>query len=336
MALKQGKCSLCGKFKKLMYSNNPLVQPACLSCIAAAKDLKNLENADFICRTYDLPFDPNMWIRAIKDNPDAILEIYSKYFLEPNMEDWFYASSTRSIWKEANKEWEKAMTHAELLEKIADVKEAFLERGRVKWGANFTFTQLIQLENLFSTTVASFDVNNPMQIDAIKKACKASLMLDEAMLQGEVKNIKDLTAAYQQFVKTAKIDEMIESAHTDVIRTVADLAQFLEDNNFQFTFYDGKDRDIVDKTIRDMKEHLRTLVLESTGLEQTLELIQKNYIASKREKADLHAQEALPIDVIIEKVKQEYSEQIDNELSADSILPEGDNDGKDYKEEDFE
>jgi len=234
------------------------------------------------------------------------------------------------VWKEANKEWEKSITHSELLERISHIKESFLDRGRIKWGTNFTFEELIQLENLFTTTVGSFDINNPMQIDAIKKACKASLLLDKAMLEGDMENIRNLTSAYQQFVSTAKIDEMIESAQTEVIRTVADLAQFLEDNNFEFKFYDNEDRDIVDKTIRDMKEHLRTLVLESTGLEQTLEMIQKKYTEGQGEKANLAAEKIVPLEEIMAKAKQEYNEEIDSELEDEEILEQ-----EEYNEEDF-
>jgi hypothetical protein len=126
---------------------------------------------------------------------------------------------------------------------------------------------------------------------------------------------------------------MIESAQTEVIRTVADLAQFLEDNNFEFTFYDNQDRDIIDKTIRDMKEHLRTLVMESTGLEQTLEMIQKKYTEGQSEKANLAAEQLVPLEEIMAKAKEEYNNEIDSELEDEEILQEDENNG--YEEEDF-
>lgn len=336
MSLKQGKCSLCNNYATLMFSNNPLVAPACTKCVAAQVDLKDLTKADFLCRTYNIPFEPNMWIKAIQTTPKNILETYVKYFLEVHKENLYYTTTTKDIWKEANKEWEKSLTHADLLERISYIKQSFIERGRIKWGMNFDFAELIQLENLFSTTISSFDVNNPMQIDAIKKACKASVMLDKAMVEGmqtgDMKNIKDLTAAHQGFVKMAKIDEMIESAQTDVIRTVADLAQYLEDENFEFTFYDNYDRDIVDKTIKDMKEHLTKVVLESTGLEQTLEQIGQRYKKAEAEKADLQAQQVIPLEEIMEAAKQEYAAEVDGALETQEIMEEEDDA---YGEDDF-
>lgn len=331
MPLKTGKCAVCGANTTLIPSNNPIVPHTCVKCIEANFDLKNLEQADFFCRTYNIPFEPNMWIKSIKQDEKNILQNYQAFYLD-TLEVKEYITNTKDVWKKVNKEWEKSLTHAQLLERISYIKDAFLDRGRIKWGTNFSFEELIQLENLFSTTVGAFDINNPMQIDAIKKACKASLLLDKAMFEGDVENIKNLTSAYQQFVATAKIDEMIESAQTEVIRTVADLAQYLEDNNFEFTFYDNHDRDIVDKTIRDMKEHLRTLVLESTGLEQTLEMIQKKYTEGQQEKAKISATELVPLEEVMAKAKEEFNEKIDKELEEEEII-EDDND--EYEEEDF-
>jgi hypothetical protein len=329
MPLKSGICAICGANTSLIPSNNKLVPSACPRCIAAKIDLKNLEDADFFCRTYNYPFNPNMWIKAMEEDEKHIIQNYQRYYLD-TLETKEYITNTKDVWKEANKEWEKSLTHTELLNRITKIKASFIDRARIKWGTNFTFEELIQLENLFTTTVGSFDINNPMQIDAIKKACKASLLLDKAMLEGNIDQIKNLTSAYQQFVSTAKIDEMIESAQTDVIRTVADLAQFLEDNNFEFKFYDNEDRDIVDKTIRDMKEHLRTLVMESTGLEQTLEMIQKNYSNSQQEKANIAATSVVPLEEIMAKAKSQYNQEIDSELEDQEILENGD-----YDEEDF-
>lgn len=331
MPLKTGKCAVCGANTNLIPSNNPIVPDTCAKCIEAKFDLKNLEQADFFCRTYNIPFEPNMWIKSMKQDEKNILQNYQAFYLD-TLEVKEYITNTKDVWKKVNKEWEKSLTHIKLLERISYIKDAFLDRGRIKWGTNFSFEELIQLENLFSTTVGAFDINNPMQIDAIKKACKASLLLDKAMFEGDVENIRNLTSAYQQFVATAKIDEMIESAQTEVIRTVADLAQFLEDNNFEFTFYDNEDRDIVDKTIRDMKEHLRTLVMESTGLEQTLEMIQKKYSEGQQEKATLKATDLVPLEEVMAKAKEEYNEKIDAELEEEDILEENENE---YEKEDF-
>jgi hypothetical protein len=213
-----------------------------------------------------------------------------------------------------------------------------MRRGRMVWGTNFSFEELIQMESQYQNTVASFDINNPMQMDAIRKASITSVMINRSMMEGNVKDLKDLSAAYSQFMKMAKIDELIESAQTDVIRTVADLANYLEEKGFKFDFYDNFERDMVDKTMNDLKEHLRTLVLESTGLEATLELIAKKYQESENLEIEEDILKQLPLDEITRIAKEELNAEIDDQLSDEDIFePEGEDDDEDdyYDEEDF-
>lgn len=64
---------------------------------------------------------------------------------------------------------------------------------------------------------------------------------------------------------------MINDTKTDDITTVAELYDYMERNGFQFKFYDGFPKDEVDTTIKDIQDSNRRLILESTGLQQTLE-----------------------------------------------------------------
>lgn len=327
---KKGKCPICGNYNEMTFSNNPLVPSICFKCAADKLNYKNLEHADYFCRTYNIPFNPTKWINIVRKEKTAIqiLKAYTAAFLNENKKNLFYTTTTQDLWKEANIEWERSMTHAELLRRIEPIMDDFIERGLIKWGTGYNFGELIQLENLYSSTISMFDVNNPMQIDSIKKACKLSVMIDKSVEAGDVKKIKELTSAYAGFVKTAKIDEMIESSQTDVIRTVADLVDHLEKGGFEFTYYDNFERDIVDTTIRVMKDYLRTLVLESTGLEQTLELIQEKYLQSKQDMIAEKATKELDLERIVEVAKEENTAEIDKFVNSDDIM-------SGYSEEDF-
>lgn len=64
---------------------------------------------------------------------------------------------------------------------------------------------------------------------------------------------------------------MINETKTDDITTVAELYDYMEKSGFQFKFYDGYDRDEVDRAIKDIQETNRNLILESTGLQSLLE-----------------------------------------------------------------
>lgn len=325
MAFKKGKCTRCENYGDLVFSNNPLVPSICIDCVHESIDVNNLEHADMFCRTYNIPFNPDRWTKILeKTKKEKVIEIYTKQFLNENKDNLFYKTTTSDLWKKANKEWEKTSKHIELIEKIKPIKKSFLERGIIKWGSGFSFEDLIQLENLFSTTVSAFDINNPMQIDIVKKACKISLMVDQSIMAGEVKDIKELSTAFNQLLKMAQIDEMIESANSDVIRTVADLVDHLEKSGFKFDWYDDVERDVYDKTINSMKEYLRTLVLEATGLEQELEGIRNQYEKAQVETGDKKAVDETPIHEIVEETKRQRMEEIEEELDSESIIDEGD------------
>jgi hypothetical protein len=230
------------------------------------------------------------------------------------------------------------LEHKTLLEALEPIKKDFITRGQIKWG-NYTFTELIQLENLFSQTIDTFDINNPFQIESVKKACKLSVAIDRAIAEGEeTKDVSSLISSYNAVLKTAKIEDMIDSANTDVIRNVSDLVQYLEENNFEFEYYDKVERDIVDKTINVLKEHTTNLVLESTGLEATLNQIKESYEAQKQMEADNQAFRALPLEELLQFARKATDEDVEAELLSEEPEFEDDNifiDEEDYEREEY-
>jgi hypothetical protein len=115
-----------------------------------------------------------------------------------------------------------------------------------------------------------------MQIDAIKKACRLSVALDRAITTGESKSINELSKSYQNFVKTAQIDDIITNASKDVISNVSELVAYIEEQGFEMPYYDGVERDVVDISMNDIKDYLRRLVIDNTGLEAEFEHINKS------------------------------------------------------------
>ena len=102
-------CPKCGKKKKLMYSNNPLSGPTiCFDCIAEQLNPNNIEHADFFCRTYNLPWLPDLWLNLIDTvSPlSSIFEQYTSLVLEDseNQPNLAYSSSTKDLWSRTNKE----------------------------------------------------------------------------------------------------------------------------------------------------------------------------------------------------------------------------------------
>jgi len=135
----KGKCPQCGNYNNLVFSNNPLVSPICFQCVHKQMDFKNLEHADYFCRTYNIPFNPTRWIKILEKDPKNIIRHYTQAFLDENKDNLFYTTSTKDLWREANEEWEQAMTHAELIKRIQPIKNSFIARGIIKWGNGYSF-----------------------------------------------------------------------------------------------------------------------------------------------------------------------------------------------------
>ena len=274
MTFKIGKCPKCGRTRELMFSNNPLSGGTiCFECIKENLNYNNLEHADFFCRTYNLPLNPEAWINMSNVSGSDVFKVYTDVMLS-NQEDktnLYYTSSTHDLWARTNREWEKCRSFAQALNRIKPVKESYIERGWVRWGEQYTFEELIKLDSVYSKTLKANNIINPMQKEAIKTLCKLQIEMDEAIRAKDPKAIKDFSSAYSTFAKQADLETMISESKTDDITTVAELYKYMEDQGFIFKFHDGFDRDEVDRAITDIQEANRRLILESTGLQSLLE-----------------------------------------------------------------
>ena len=194
-----------------------------------------------------------------------------------------YESSTKDLWAKTNKEWEKCRSFTQILNKLTPIRESYIERGRLKWGEQYTFEELIQLDSVYSRTLKANNITNPLQKEAVKTLCKINVELNEAIRAKDAKAMKDYSSSYSTFAKEANLEGMISETKTDDITTVAELYDYMEKQGFQFKFFDGYDRDEVDRTIKDIQAANRRLILESTGLQPLLEDMAKQRMQSQEE-----------------------------------------------------
>lgn len=221
-----------------------------------------------------------MW----REYTDLVLSDQSN---QPNLA---YSSSTKDLWSRTNKEWEKCRSFAQILKKLTPLRESYLDRGHLKWGEQYTFEELLKLDSIYTRTLRANNITNPMQKEAVKTLCKLQIEMDEAIRAKDAKAIKDFSSAWANFAKQADLENMINETKTEDITTVAELYDYMEKNGFQFKFYDGFDRDEVDRSIKDIQDTNRRLILESTGLQQLLE----DMIRQKMETTEMeHAKEVV-------------------------------------------
>jgi hypothetical protein len=104
-----------------------------------------------------------------------------------------------------------------------------------------------------------------------------------------------------------------------VVATVADLADYIEQCGGKFTYYDGVDRDVVDKTIKDIQEYNRKLVLDATGLDATLETIMESYHRKVEEQATDKATALTSLEDIVNE-QRAGNAQFDRELESETLI----------------
>jgi len=163
------------------------------------------------------------------------------------------------------------------------------------------------------------NVSNPMQVDAIKKACKLSVSLDRAIINGVAKEINDFSKAYQNFIKTAKIDDLITASSQDVISNIAEFVQFIEESGFKFNYYDDVSRDIVDKSLKDQQQFIRRLVMDSTGLSDVFETINTSLKTKNAIDKDASSYEAVPLEELYSEAIDKHNKEFDEELESDEL-----------------
>lgn len=153
--------------------------------------------------------------------------------------------------------------------------------------------------------------------------------MDEALRAKDAKALKDFSTTYATFAKQADLEGMINETKTDDITTVAELYDYMEKNGFQFKFYDGYDRDEVDRTIKDIQAYLRKLVLESTGLQPLLEdMIRQKTESAEEEKtaeatSETSLQDLLSFTPEDAEIDTEQDQEVLDENFDDEEKPEG-------------
>ncbi len=316
MKLEKTICPKCGRIDTIIPSNNNLVTSSCLSCLNEAYPITNVESLAFVSRTLNIGFNPSLYMSLLNENE---LTANQRYF--ELLDDQPYDRLT-DVWQKIDEEWIKAKEFYVLMARVDSIKESFIERSRMKWGTKYSFHEFLTLENMFISTIKVYSINDSIQMDAVKKACKAALAIDIALETGEVKMMKDLTTSYQSFLKIAKIDELSETANENQIKTVSDLYKYMENNNFDFEFYDGVHNDIVDAAISDIKSSIRNEIVNATGLEHLLEEVKEKYFVRQEElqSEEVHIEEVPLTEMLDEDYLSQEQEMADKTMENEDVF----------------
>ena len=150
----------------------------------------------------------------------------------------------------------------------------------MKWGRLYTPNQWVTLEQLYTEFMNSFDIQGAARIDTLKKICKTSLKMDEAIDSGDIDTYQKLSRVYDQMMKAAKFTEaQNKDSDGDSFDSVSAIVDFVEAHSGAIPKYECKEpQDVMDKIIFDLKEYTKNLIYEDKALAQEIE----KYIQDKR------------------------------------------------------
>lgn len=321
MIYKQDYCDECKSLKKVVVSENKLSKQLCSSCIAKSIDMTKSEELRKLSMTLEIPFDLNEYhsILLSNDNEEVAMDIYLNYISEQKKP---FDNGTTFEWDEIDKHYDSSKSYLVALAEIKPLRNAITERGKEKWGHDFTFQEIVRLENLYENTIKQYNITSAIQQDAVKKAVTLSISMDKLIAANDFKSLKDASTAMKQFLSTADIENLAAVSDDDTIRTVADLANYLEKNGFEFnTMLPVVEKDEIDILMDNYVENTREIVYNSTGLEVQLQDFMENLKQEKemdtiQDEMDNNSLDDLDI---FEDHWEEEEKKLDLELEAEEI-----------------
>ena len=267
------KCSYCNREQPIadytrtrckFFSDGYL--PICNSCldliVRSCNDNERWDKVNKLCQWADVPFLPQEWEKIYGADTNGWFATYCRVFGAKTYEG--------VNWQEYNDIYLKLHQSDQLKDEVPGYEEEKYKMLVKKWGP-YEHSELDQLEDLFSETVATQNVTTGNQIDQLKKICKTSLLIDERIAAGQP--YKDLMDSYEKLIKTAELTPK-NTKNSNDFDSFGEVGAYLESLGWLNKFYDGAVRDEVDETMKNVQNWTRKLCIgESTMTEEILQKI---------------------------------------------------------------
>lgn len=193
----------------------------------------------------------------------------------------------------------------------------------LKWGLFYKPSQWVWLEQKYQEYANQYELSVDRE-DVLRKICKVSLKMDEALDLGDTKTFKDLSLTYESLRKSGKFTEaQKQEEERREIDSIGELVAFVEKEGGAIPCY--KDpieypQDKVDFTIRDMKHYVDKLVKEELGLSDLIESFIKKAEENKAESVEdiMATNFDADNDEVTETEAQNFQEFLQKEIEEES------------------
>lgn len=238
--------------------------PICRECLAkmisSAPEEERWNVIDKICQWADVPFLPGEWEKLYQANGKDTLGVYIAIFRTEQYKTL--------DWMTYNNVYLQLLEEGHVEDAIPELREKRLQDWRRKWGMGYDEEQLEYLENLHLGLINSQNVVGALNEDQALKLCKISLIIEEK-IRGGVDFTKDLKA-YDELAKLSNLTpKNVKDANE--FDSFGEVYAYLEKTGWQNKYYDGAVRDEVDNTEKNIKNWVRYLYINETGIAEEIE-----------------------------------------------------------------
>lgn len=205
-----------------------------------------------------------------------------------------------------------------------DITEDEAKYLLIKWGAEYTVNEWIQLEKLWTEHMQSFDIQTASHKDYLKLICKASLRANQFINTGDIEGFNKVTKVYDQLMKSAKFTAAQNKEEKgDYVNCLSELVMIAEQDGPIPRQYVVDPRDKVDECLQDIKLFTKRLVVEETNLgeliEETLEVLkqeQEETVFFSGDDEDLE-EEDIEKQVLQDLDYEEFYDELDKQKKED-------------------
>lgn len=156
-----------------------------------------------------------------------------------------------------------------LVDELTDEDKKYL---LLKWGKTYRPDEWIQLEQLYTEMLDSYDIQAAGDRNTLMLACKSSLKANQLLDLGDIDGAQKATKMYDSLMKSGKWTAAQNKAEaSDGIDSVGELVNLCEKKGFIPKYYTAGPQDHVDRVLEDLQKYTYDLIMKETGLGTMIE-----------------------------------------------------------------
>jgi hypothetical protein len=276
-------CSVCKKNKALNHfftGRNPLFHNGrigvCKECIEEYVNFSEYGEVQYFLTLMGLPFVEDIWEKCLED-PSPI----GKYVKLMNLGQYSkLEAATINRIKSYSEELENDPYQAQL-DLLTNEERGYL---KAKWGESYSLIDCIKLEEYTTAMMQDYKIDTKSHQDYLQKIAKVSLIIDEMIVEKDYDGVKKMSKTLDDLMKSAGFTQNTKSKNGDDenYNSWALLFEIAEKQGFIPKYHTDEPKDIVDKTIQNLRNWTYQLIAKEPDLQQLLENAAKRVIEQEK------------------------------------------------------